>query len=582
MSADSEVSQGRDHFVRRAKCPVCQSYLDESGACPCCAARQLASERLKGVFEFFARLLGFDPPDGFNGRSFLSGILHRHSEGELEELLARGFAGGIPSLDRCSADWPSPWLFTRFLFFAVLAALSAHLGLQCWEEFNLNQLPAVIIADCALLPMSMMVFYFEMNVRRSVSLALLSGLFVVGGVVSLLFTAIIQPAFVEIFNASWLNASVAGLTEEPAKLFAVLVFVKAVKRRPYILDGLAMGAAVGAGFAVFESCGYAFTQFVAGLLQTQDVWSAFSCMMDNILLRAWISPFMHVTWTAIAAAGLFYVKGSSRFHFNMLVDSRFLRVFVVAVAMHMFWNTPWLFDSTQGTVIKALIMLVVEVPVVFTLIAAGLRQIRLERAYCQAHPGVVEEGMEWVPAVREQAEKAAATAAPETAAEEAPRASPRPATSVAALRGRQRRVAMVWLLGLAAFWIVCDRQTNGRWIWDEGAEESVAADAPEMPVSGGKESWTGRLKMYQLVADWTKGEHDQPRRQFESEIYPLLEQAYNRNIPDAIGDYGFLLYVGIFYEQNQSEGLAELKRAANLGSAEAAEALRKLEQSKGE
>ena len=590
MGENQGLSEGKT-YVRRAKCPVCQSYLDEAGVCSYCATKRLASEKLKGVFGFVAGLLGFDPPDGFNARSFFSGIFRRHSEDELEEHLSRGLTHAIPAVDGCSLEWPSPWLFTRFLLLAVAASLMAHLGLSFMGGLNLRQVPTVIIVDCALLPLAMTLFYFEMNVRRSISLALMAGLFVVGGVVSIMFTALIQPAFMGAFDVGWLGMSGAGLTEEPAKLLAVLVFAKAVRRRPYILDGLAMGAAVGAGFAVFESCGYAFEIFVGAAVQTQNAAVSYSTMMGNILIRALISPFMHVTWTAITAAGLFYVKGSARLRCNMLIDPRFLRVFVFAVAMHMFWNSTLLLNMID---VKILIMLGVSITVMFTLIAAGIKQIRKEREYCQAHPGVVEDGMEWVPAVREQAERAAAEA-PAAAVPAEVEAPAQPKATVTELNNRRRKTAFLWLAGLVAFWLFCDRQANGRWMWDDegggSAPSSQAvpnwnpAPAPNgqapAPAVSGQESWSGRLRLYQLVAEWSKGNRAEAYEIYERDVYPLLEKAYNDDVPDAVGDYGMLLYMGVFHEQNQQEGLAELRRAAQLGSVEAANVLKQFEQTGG-
>ncbi len=47
-----------------------------------------------------------------------------------------------------------------------------------------------------------------------------------------------------------------GLIEEAAKAIIVAVFLFKSKRSNYILDGLLIGAAVGTGFAAFETAGY--------------------------------------------------------------------------------------------------------------------------------------------------------------------------------------------------------------------------------------------------------------------------------------------------------------------------------------
>ena len=47
------------------------------------------------------------------------------------------------------------------------------------------------------------------------------------------------------------------LFEEPAKLAAVILLARGIKF-PWVVNGLVLGAAVGAGFAIFETAGYLY------------------------------------------------------------------------------------------------------------------------------------------------------------------------------------------------------------------------------------------------------------------------------------------------------------------------------------
>ena len=60
------------------------------------------------------------------------------------------------------------------------------------------------------------------------------------------------------FKLDWLGASVAGLVEEPGKLL-VLAFIFNNRRYRSILNGLLLGAAVGAGFVASQSAARAGT-----------------------------------------------------------------------------------------------------------------------------------------------------------------------------------------------------------------------------------------------------------------------------------------------------------------------------------
>ena len=59
------------------------------------------------------------------------------------------------------------------------------------------------------------------------------------------------------------------------------------------------------------------------------------------LTRGLLAPFTHIVWTAMAAGALWRVKRGAPFAWSMLQDSRFRRVFAVAVVLHMFWDSDF-------------------------------------------------------------------------------------------------------------------------------------------------------------------------------------------------------------------------------------------------
>src|SRR5205085_11498196 len=93
------------------------------------------------------------------------------------------------------------------------------------------------------------------------------------------------------------------------------------------------GAAVGAGFAAFESAGYAFREL---LNQNFNL----NAMSEVIHLRAFLTPFGHVAWTAIAAGALWRAKGDRPLTFATFTDTRFLKAFSIPVVLHMIWDAP--------------------------------------------------------------------------------------------------------------------------------------------------------------------------------------------------------------------------------------------------
>jgi RsiW-degrading membrane proteinase PrsW (M82 family) len=161
-----------------------------------------------------------------------------------------------------------------------------------------------------------------------------------------------------------MGASVAGLVEEPGKLL-VLLTVTGIPKYKYRLNGLLFGAAVGTGFAAFESAGYALREGMFDM----------DAMKESIMIRGMLSPFGHIAWTAMCGAALWRVKGDKRFSFSMVKDLRFLRIFSIAVVLHMVWNSPLELPFFG----KYVILGVVAWVVILALIQDGLKELREEK-----------------------------------------------------------------------------------------------------------------------------------------------------------------------------------------------------------
>ena len=115
----------------------------------------------------------------------------------------------------------------------------------------MNLLPAMLFMGAFAMPLATVVFIFEMNTPRNVSMVQLGKLFVIGGVVGLCM-AILEYQVTAIANFP-------GPIEEGSKLLAVILVMWGVRGAgyKYELNGILFGCAVGAGFACFETSGYA-------------------------------------------------------------------------------------------------------------------------------------------------------------------------------------------------------------------------------------------------------------------------------------------------------------------------------------
>jgi RsiW-degrading membrane proteinase PrsW (M82 family) len=117
-----------------------------------------------------------------------------------------------------------------------------------------------------------------------------------------------------------------GFIEEFAKI-AGLFWIMRKRTHTSQLSGIVIGAAVGMGFAAFESTGYAFAAFL-------DSAGSLTDTVIITLLRGVTSPLGHGTWTAILAGVLFKGSGPKRFR----ITTRVITAYLTVVILHGLWD----------------------------------------------------------------------------------------------------------------------------------------------------------------------------------------------------------------------------------------------------
>lgn len=283
---------------------------------------------------------------------------------EMEAQFAVGTPETTPPLGAVTTHWPAPWVFFRLITFSVLATLGFYWGGVRFENDIL--LLGWILVGAFGIPISVLIFFMEANVLRNVSFYRILKLFMLGGLISLIFTMV----FNEMTGlASWLGASSAGPIEEPAKILAVVAFASRWRDKHWTLNGMLFGAAVGAGFAAFETAGYV-------LVRSQQFGSTFGDMM---FFRALFAPFMHVIWTAAASAALWRVKGNRPLSVEILLNWKFLRILLMVTLIHAVWNSPLgipLVGDPWNGILKWVGLGVIGWVLILLLLQDGLAQIR--------------------------------------------------------------------------------------------------------------------------------------------------------------------------------------------------------------
>ena len=184
-----------------------------------------------------------------------------------------------------------PWshIWKRFLTMGIGACFV--LGLLV-NFGNTSLHPLYAIAMAALLPTTMCVFLGELSRHTGPGWGLMAGTFVIGGIISIGLTLIVDVV------SGITNPVFAGLVEEPCKGLIVLVLFFGLKQYRSPLSGIAFGAAVGAGFASFETFTYAYR--LGGGMPSTAI----------LLLRGILSPLTHTAWTSAFGGAVWSIRAA--------------------------------------------------------------------------------------------------------------------------------------------------------------------------------------------------------------------------------------------------------------------------------
>jgi len=317
-----------------------------------------ANNIFSNIVHKVADAAGIDTPAELKLSKVFSDVFKKHTHEEAERLFIAGTAQTTPNIQNALDIWPKPWLFARIFLIIIICYFGLYVGFDVFE--NANFLPGLIIMGSFMVPISLLIFFWEMNTPQNISIYEIIKILFIGGVISLIITTLLDAFLGEQSN----SVIIIGIVEETAKLLPIIWIVKNRKYK-YILNGLLIGAAIGAGFAAFESAGYALRI---------GMQSGSEAMYSIILIRGILAAGGHVVWASLSGAALFMVNGEQKFRWEMLLDIRFLRIFIIVMFMHGLWDMGFT-TSIIGIPIHMIILTLISWILVFAIISVGLKEI---------------------------------------------------------------------------------------------------------------------------------------------------------------------------------------------------------------
>jgi protease PrsW len=242
------------------------------------------------------------------------------------------------------------WLLSGLVLYAAIRQATL-------DTRNPKLAPSLLLMGAAVVPVAFVLFVGGRRLRFGVGAATVALTAVVGGVVGTVTASVLE--FDTRRDLGVLPVFSVGLIEEAAKLAAPLVVLLLVRPR-HPADGMLVGVASGAGFAVLETMGFGL---VILLQSGGDI-----ALLDRVLAeRAVSSPLAHMAWTGLAAAALWYAAAHWQ---RPRAWGWLIGTYLTVAALHALW------DATESNVVRAVLgaVALAALLVVFRLLAADDRR----------------------------------------------------------------------------------------------------------------------------------------------------------------------------------------------------------------
>ena len=311
-------------------CPECGKKVKSSDVnCPDCGYPLQKKTATNIVSENLDKLTGAKSENYVTFKDLFKNTFKKHTDEELDEVFVCGSKETTPSVLDINPKNASAWVYFKIFIFFLIAYIPCRIGFINYG--NDNFLPGLVMLGAFAMPVVVLIFFFEINLFRNIPFYKVIKYFILGGALSLIVAILFFSLEFNTDIRTYSGALMVGVIEEVAKAAIVAFFIFKSKNCKYILNGLLIGAAVGAGFAAFETAGYILRNGINNGLQT---------MLYVIKIRGFLAPGGHVAWAAIEGAALMFVKGFDKIDKKHLNDKRFLLICLIPIVLHGIWDMP--------------------------------------------------------------------------------------------------------------------------------------------------------------------------------------------------------------------------------------------------
>lgn len=256
----------------------------------------------------------------FKWSSLLSGFADARSKEECDTTIMAGLPGHVPYEKDMIKEWEPPYLFFRmgilglFVFFLIILAQ--------YMFFWGNSLMVGIVPF--IVPLTMLVFFWEMNIPRNISLLDSVGTMLFAGI-ACFYIVFFALSVSGAAYSNYLAPLIFGVT----KLLLICICLRK-KNRGYGLNGILIGAAVGAGYSAIITGEQIF--------ELSNYSTGGQGLISSVILLCVFQFGSDVVWTATFGGALALSKGKERLSLKHFGNSLFIICFLGMYLIELLWN----------------------------------------------------------------------------------------------------------------------------------------------------------------------------------------------------------------------------------------------------
>ena len=270
-----------------------------------------------------------------------------------------------------------PQLVRRWAWLIILVvgvSLFQLMRLLYTSTGNPNLFPSLLLLAASVMPASFGAFLYGLRLEFQQGPGTILCVALLGGVVGVLAAGLLE--YDTLRGLGVLPGVAVAMIEEAAKLLVPAAFLLVSRRPVRLADGLILGVACGAGFAVLETLGYSSVEIIRSHENLGQV-------VQLLLERGLFSPATHMTWTGLTATALWFAVGCRwKRHSGVILAG----VFAVVVCLHALWDST----TTLGVYIVLAAISLTSMGV-FVRVAAARPLARIAAAEARASAGEADQ-----------------------------------------------------------------------------------------------------------------------------------------------------------------------------------------------